>query len=191
MHLEPPEAMPGLCAVGKFGLGELQDCVPLSRATHLLPLARAGAGHPLRPGIMFLSSGSRVSRRPMLTNLSLESLVRRVSGLQPCVSSHRRCMNFGASVPVHTPSLYPLMHWPLSSGELVATTQARACGGATGLPRVLGDTGALEAPKCLLPWAGVPLVTPRRFPWPCARMGASLTLPSFSREPPPSQAPRL
>lgn len=30
----------------------------------------------------------------------------------------------------------------------------------TGLPRVLGDTAALEAPECPFPWGGVPSVTP-------------------------------
>lgn len=77
MYLEPQEAMPGLCGVGKVGVRELQNCVPVSQAAHLLPLAWAGAGHPLRPGIMFLSSESCVSRCPMRTNLNLESLVRR------------------------------------------------------------------------------------------------------------------
>lgn len=47
-------AVPGLCGVGKIGLGELLEPVSLSQAAYLLPLAWAGAGCPLSPGVMFL-----------------------------------------------------------------------------------------------------------------------------------------
>lgn len=67
-------------------------------------------------------------------------------------------MSLGGGLPVHTLSLCPPMHWPLCSGELDAMTQARACGGATDLPRVLGEKGALEALEGLFPWGGVPSV---------------------------------
>lgn len=43
LHLRPEGAVPGLCEMGKIGLGELQAPVSLSQAAYLLPLAWAGA----------------------------------------------------------------------------------------------------------------------------------------------------